>query len=150
MNVEHSTTGQLRPEMSSRRLRVLDFVTSYITRWRASPSIGEIAAGCGIGRTQAKAHVRALARAGHLLRRPGPRGLALPAERDAAVRQLRLLGWRVSEDLLDAAPRPDSTLLPGPPLDYVPAHDESGTIEGSAGTGEGTAPGAGGDPPEVV
>ena len=106
--------------MTSRRLLVLDFVRTYILRYGGSPSYGEIANGLGISPTRARQLVQALVKSGQLLRTPGPRGLALPALRDEAVRQLRELGWEVY------APCADSALQALPPLDYVPI-DQSET-----------------------
>jgi DNA-binding MarR family transcriptional regulator len=105
--------------MASLRLLVLDFVRSYIGRHGVSPSYGEIAAGLGCGRTSVKRAVKSLVAAGLLLQRPGARGIALPAQRDLAVRLLREHGWNVDEDVQIAhvpLPGTKSTLLPTPAL----------------------------------
>lgn len=112
---------RLRPEMASLRLIVLDFVQAYLARWRHSPSYGEIAAGVDISRKRAFKAVRSLERDGLILRRPGPRGLAMPDQRDTAVRMLTALGWVVAP-----AGETDSGLLPPPALDYP-------SIPGAAG-----------------
>lgn len=106
---------RLRPEMASRKLLVLDFVRDYIARWHASPSYGEIAAGVGISATRAKQLVKALAREGQLLRKPGPRGLSLPEDRDEALRLLEDLGY-----IALAPDCPNPTLQVPPVLDYIP------------------------------
>jgi len=102
--------------MSSLRLLVLDWVQQYIGRWDASPSYGEIAQGLGISRKRVFKAVRSLVNDGLLLRRPGPRGLAMPTQIDAALRVLQAFGW------VTAAPGETlSGLLPPPALDYGPA-----------------------------
>lgn len=120
---------RLRPDMASRRLQVLAFVRSYISRMNGSPSLGEIAAGIDISRTRARELVKALVREGQLLRRPGPRGLMLPSAIDEAKRQLRELGWQIDEAFVCAsAPVPPGgahSTLHGPPmLDYLPPDGE--------------------------
>lgn len=86
---------RLRPEMVSLRLHVLDFVRRYLGAWKVSPSYGEIAAALGTNRTRVKDAVKSLVAEGLLLRTPGPRGLAMPSEREAALRVLIALGWTV-------------------------------------------------------
>ncbi|HZU65436.1 MAG TPA: hypothetical protein VFF98_17240 [Novosphingobium sp.] len=83
--------------MVCRRALVLDFVRGYIGRWGISPSLGEIAAALGTNRTRVQAAIRALAADGLLLRGKGPRALALPDQRSAALSILRQLGWAVDE-----------------------------------------------------
>lgn len=119
--------------MASRRLIVFGFVRDYLTRMGGSPSIGEIAAGCGISRTRARQLVLALVRAGQLTRRAGPRGLGMPADRDKAIRRLRELGWQVDEDhhSVTAPQGPNSTLLAITPLDYDPdSEGQAGQLHG--------------------
>lgn len=108
----------LSPTMVSRRLLVLAFVQEYIGRWGTSPSYGEIARGCQTNTTRVKEALRSLVREGQLLRKPGARGLALPDQRDAAVRMLRELGYLVYDERAVTNP----TLLAGPMLDYDPVH----------------------------
>lgn len=109
--------------MASFRLLVLNFVCDYIENWGGSPSYGEIAAGTERSRKTVKHAVLSLVGEGLLLRRPGPRGLSLPDHQQAAVRQLRDLGWTIDEDLQVAIPdadgAPHSPLLPPAELDYV-------------------------------
>lgn len=120
---------RLRPEMTSRRNLVLAFVSDYIQRWQNSPSYGEIANGLNISPTRARQLVQALVKSGQLLRKPGPRGISLPAVRDEAVRQLRELGWQVDEDLGQAnAPCALSPLPARVVLDYLP--DKQSEFEG--------------------
>lgn len=80
---------RLKPEMASQRLLVLDFVRDYLTRWGASPSHGEIAAGLSIHPDRVRRAIRKLVRDGMLVRRAGPRGLSLPEAEAEAIRQLR-------------------------------------------------------------
>lgn len=100
------------------RLLVLAFVRDYIGHWGRSPSLGEVAAGLGTNRKRVFKSVRSLVRDGLLLRTPGPRGLALPADRDTALRVLVALGWTVDLDLERVT---DRGLLPRPELDYRPS-----------------------------
>lgn len=97
----------LTATMSSRRVAVLDFVTAYLDEHHGvSPSLSEIAAGCGMVdrhglpvREHARKLVDALVAEGRLLRVAGKaRSLALPSTLDAAIRELRRLGCRVDED----------------------------------------------------
>ena len=111
----------MRPEMSSRRNLVLAFVRDYIGTWRVSPSYGEIAAGLGTNRTRIKEAVRSLVADGHLLRTPGPRGLALPGDEAAAIERLKALGWRVDAEARALAAVTQSTLPAIPLLDYPEA-----------------------------
>jgi hypothetical protein len=139
---EYAAAGaRLKPEMASRRLLVLDFVRRYIERWGQSPSYSEIAAGVGIGRARAHQLVRRLVTSGHLLRTPGPRGLALPDQRDEAVRQLRELGWTVDPGAAEARlPYTLSKLLDAPPLTYPGQDRTEATVGGKTGQqgGKGT------------
>ena len=124
--VSGEESRRLSAQMASRRLLILEFVQDYIGHRHVSPSYSEIAAGCGTNRTRVKDAIHKLVRDGLLLRRPGPRGLALPSERDAAVRVLSELGYLV----FDAkAAVTKSTLLTTPALDYNPAHGETGGQE---------------------
>ena len=116
--------------MASLRLLVLAFVRRYITEWGASPSYGEIAAALDTSRTNIHWAVRSLASDELILRRPGPRGLALPEMREEALRVLRGLGWVVMVDEghvlppLDRAGAVTNPILPGMPvLDYIPQPD---------------------------
>lgn len=119
---------RLVPEMASLRLLVLDFVRGYIGRWGASPSYGEIAHALGTNRKRVFKAVKSLSADGALLRVPGPRGLSLPEAEDAALRQLRSLGWsidragrRISRGGVTTRALPAVAVL-----DYDPGHDESG------------------------
>lgn len=107
---------KLAPQMASRRLLVLAFVRAYIARWGASPSYGEIAAGVGASPTRVRDAVKSLARAGLLHREPGPRGLSLPSDEEAARRILHARGFTVSRGGACGA---QSTLHAGPVLDYI-------------------------------
>lgn len=133
MNRGNEETPRLAPAMVSRRLIVLSFVRDYIGIWSASPSLGEIAAGCGISRSRARQLVEALVREGRLAKSPGTRGLSLPESRDHAVRLLRDLGWVVDE-LTGCAKAP---LPPAARLDYVPDAQQHGVSDG--GETEGAA-----------
>ena len=101
---ERPAVVRLRPEMVSLRLHVLGFVRRYIGRFKYSPSQGEIAAACSTNRTRVKDALKSLAEEGLLLRSPGPRGLKMPSERDAALRVLKALGWSVDEAERHVAP----------------------------------------------
>lgn len=114
--------------MASFRLLALAFITEYIGENGASPSYGEIAAALESSRERVRKAVRSLELDGLLLRSPGPRGLTLPTLRDAAVRQLRELGWKVDEDLRRVAePVTDPPLLPPIELDYPSHHGNRDT-----------------------
>lgn len=118
---------RLVPEMASFRLLVLAFVRQYITAHGASPSLGEIAAALRSNRKRALKAVKALAGQGLLLRVPGPRGLALPEEQDAAAALLRNLGWRLlPSGVTDPAGVTDRGLPPVPVLDYPGGHEQTG------------------------
>ena len=108
---------RLRPEMASFRVLVLRFVRDYITRYQLSPSQGEIVHALDSNRTRVRDALRSLARDGLILRTPGERGLRLPDEREAALRTLRALGYRIDGDGQEAG-CPVFTLRPGPELDY--------------------------------
>lgn len=114
---EHSIPAtddnRLRPEMASFRVLVLRFVREYITRHRLSPSQGEIVNALDSNRTRVRHALRSLAADGLILRTPGERGLKLPDEREAALRTLRALGYRIPPE-----PGPVSTLPDAPELDY--------------------------------
>lgn len=110
-----------RPDMASMRLLVLKFVRVYIQRWSGSPSQGEIAAALDISRTRAKRALRSLARDGMILLTEGPRGISLPDDEQAAIDQLRRLGWEIDKRghvirLSDDGTK--KTLLPPAELDY--------------------------------
>lgn len=126
MGVQH----RLTPEMSSRKLQVLDFIKRYYAAWGSSPSYGEIAAGLTISRTRAKAIVNRLASEGQINREPGGRrGITLPVpahpltEADALL-LLRREGWTVDADAqrldLSASPCTNPTLPPVFDLDHIP------------------------------
>jgi hypothetical protein len=124
--IDHREQRRLRPEMVSLRLQVLDFVHEYIGAWRASPSLGEIAAAVNASRVRVLRAVDNLAASGLLLKQPGRRGLALPTQRDQAMRLLKGLGMRVE------APQnaqgqggavTNRQLLALPPIDYIPSSD---------------------------
>jgi hypothetical protein len=104
---------KLTPSMASLRLLVLRFVRSYLSHWGASPSYGEIAAGLDTNRTRVKKAVRSLTADGMLLRRPGPRGLAIPDDVTDAVRLLKAHGYKVE-------PVTNGPLQDDPLLDYDP------------------------------
>jgi len=122
MSIGGSITGgasvrRLKPAMVALRLLVLDFIHDYIHQWRISPSLGEIAAALSIDRKQAHKAVLSLASTGLVLKGPGARGLALPDQRDEAVRLLRSLGWSIDDAGRLATNRP---LMEGPVIDYIP------------------------------
>lgn len=131
LRVQDGAPLRLAPDMVSFRLLVLAFVRDYIGKRGASPSMGEIANGVlpPTNRTRVKQAVRSLAADGLLLRTPGPRGLRMPTERDAALRVLRELGWRVDWDTEVAYPPDrrqgvtDPPLLPPAELDYLAEDD---------------------------
>jgi hypothetical protein len=116
--------------MASFRLLVLGFVRDYIALMGGSPSYGEIAYKLGSNRKRVHKAVQSLEREGLLIRAPGARGMRLPSLRDAAIRQLRDLGYIIDEDAKTALP-PDGWfetyvpvtkrgLLTTPALDYLP------------------------------
>ncbi len=112
---------KLVPEIVSFRLLVLRFVQDYWAAMGASPSYGEIAAKLSSNRSRVCRAIKRLAADRLLIIIPGPRGLRLPEARDAALRELRALGWSVDEDIkLARAPASKLTLLTTPALDYKP------------------------------
>lgn len=132
---KHGRPLRQRPEMVSQRLLVLKFVRDYIGQWGYSPSYGEIAAALDTNRTRIKRAIRSLERDQLLLRTPGPRGLALPNDEQAALRQLRSLGWQIDEKGQFVSVGPDGTkrtLLPPPELDYRPDEVAGDKIDGAA------------------
>ncbi len=112
-----SDENRLRPEMASFRVLVLRFVRQYLTDNGLSPSQGEIAHALGRSRARVREALRSLVKDGLILRSPGERGLRLPDEREAALRTLRALGYRIDPDGADDT-RPVSTLPGGAELDY--------------------------------
>lgn len=113
---------KLRPDMASLRLIILKFIREYIGKWGASPSYGEIAYGCDTNRTKVKRAIRSLAKDKLILHVRGPRGISLPDDEQAAIEQLRRMGYHVDESDQLAVRRngTKTTLLPPPELDYVP------------------------------
>jgi hypothetical protein len=107
---------RLRPTMVAVRLLVLDFIHDYIAQWRMSPSLGEIAAATSIDRKHAHKAVLSLSASGLVLKGPGARGIALPEQRDEAIRLLKSLGWNVDDAGRLATNRP---LMEGPAIDYI-------------------------------
>jgi hypothetical protein len=114
--------------MASLRLLVLNFVRGYIGHWNDSPSYGEIAEALGTNRERIRQAVRSLVEDELLLRTPGPRGLALPSDRDHAIRVLHALGYTVfpSGQILPMPPLTNPTLPMIPMLDYLPTRDSGG------------------------
>ncbi len=132
------SSGKLRPEMASFRLLVLAFVSEYISRYKVSPSQGEIRHALDTDRSRVRNALRSLEKDGLILRRPGERGLALPSVRDEAIRQLRQLGFTVDEDIGRI-----SALLPPPELDYPETREPlSQNGDGHGPQGEGARKGA--------
>jgi len=128
---------RLMPAMASRKLLVLAFVREYIARWQGSPSYGEIAAGVGISRSRAKQLVDSLVRQRKLLRRPGTRGITLPARERDTIRALREHGWTVDEAAGFAlAPGCTNPALSTPPvLSYLaPGKGDARGIDRAVGT----------------
>lgn len=131
---------RLKPDMASFRLLVLAFVRDYLEKNGASPSYGEVAAALSSGRTRVKLAIRSLAAEGLLLRKPGPRGLALPTMRDEAIRQLRELGWTVDEDIgVARSPGTNPSLLPPPELTYPAPRIETESGDGEQANEQGGA-----------
>lgn len=129
---------RLTPAMASFRLLVLDFVRDYIERQGASPSYGEIAAGLDSNREYVRNAVRSLVRDKLLLQGNSPRSLAMPSQRDAAIRALEGLGFRIDEDARTITkPLTDPPLLPPAALTYpIREHgreDDDGKISGKQG-----------------
>ena len=117
---------RLMPAMVSRKLLILHFIRRYIAEWRQGPSLGEIAADQRISRPNVLKHVKTLTREGEIVRRPGPRGIALPDTQQAAKVQLRADGWIVDDDALRAVPASalgvtDWQLHLIPELSHIPA-----------------------------
>lgn len=111
-----SIAPRLRGDMTSRKLIVLGFVTRYLAEHPGSPSYGEIARGCGISRSAAKRIVRRLEIDEKLVRGHGARrGIMLPSMRDAALSQLRALGYVVDDDTQRIATPGTKTTLPRVP-----------------------------------
>ena len=132
----------LKPAMASRRLQVLAFIQEYIAACNASPTLSEIAAGVGVGKSRVHNLVDALVHEGKLCRQAGARGLLLPCKIDEAKRLLREAGCMVDEDFhpppLSLCPRTKTALPAVPVLDYVPFGISGGTdSDGEAGNGAG-------------
>lgn len=127
---------RLSPDMASFRLLVLGFVRDYIGRLGESPSYGEIAARLNSNRSRVRRAVKSLAADELLLRSPGARGLALPSLRDAAIRQLRDLGFTVDVDFSSirppGGPVTNPPLLPPAELTY-PKQTKHGDGDGGSG-----------------
>lgn len=124
---------QLKPTMASLRLLVLRFIQDYIAQFHVGPSLGEIGAAFSIDRSQARKAVLLLAGDGLVLKAPGTRGLALPEQRDQAVRLLRSLGWSVDDAGRMATNRP---LMEGPVIDYIPTPKRKQRRSGQHGIGQ--------------
>ena len=133
LNLQGGDAVRLTPVMASRRLQVLEFVRSYLVKYGASPSYGEIARGCGTNTSRVKEALQSLVKSGLLLRRPGPRGLALPDTRDAAIQLLSELGYMVFDERTVIKP----ALQSRPLLDYDPVHGRE--IIGQEGSQDGSA-----------
>ena len=134
----------LKPQMASRRLQVLAFVQEYIAACNEAPTLSEIAAGIGIGKSRAKALVRELVDDGKLCRQPGARGLLLPCRIDEAAQLLRQAGWVVNPEEqpapppLSLSPCTKTTLPVVPVLDYLPSGISDRTvIDGEVRSGAG-------------
>lgn len=126
---------RLTAEMSSRPVQVLAFVRDYITRWGQSPSIREIAAGVGIGKSHVRIIVLRLVKRGQLVRRGGPRGLGLPDIEDSAIETLGQLGWTIDR-ISKRAERTECNLPRGALLTYPDSDD----AEEGQGRRTGSAP----------
>jgi len=133
MNAPHTAAhGRLAPDAANFRLLVYAFYRDYIGMMGESPSYGEAANRFKTNRDRVKRAVDALVREGLFIRMPGARGVRLPSMRDEAIRQLRLLGYVVDEDIGKILPPganltlTKSTLLPAPELDYPEDGDRTG------------------------
>ncbi|MEM6907191.1 MAG: hypothetical protein AAF494_00810 [Pseudomonadota bacterium] len=125
MNERGSHRSHLSPDMACFRALVLAFVRDYLAQWALSPSYGEIAAGLNSNKNRVKQAVRSLAQDGLLVRVPGPRGLRMPGELEAARRVLREHGLaHEAERVATNRAGPDHTLLPPPALDYTPDYPD--------------------------
>lgn len=115
-----ATPARLTPSMASFKVLVLSFTTEFIIRNRISPTQGEIAAGLATYRSRVRDAIRRLVAEGLLLKTPGERGLALPDEKDKAVRTLLRHGWELHDGVLRApgTHSPISTLPAMIELDY--------------------------------
>jgi biotin operon repressor len=109
--------------MVATRLLVLDFVHEYIERWRYSPSLGEIGAELGVSRKHVSKAIASLVDSGLLVKTPGPRGLALPDQRDTAIRLLSSMGFQVSRGQQVVT---KSALLSPTPVEYIPLRTDRG------------------------
>lgn len=137
--------------MSSRKVRVHDFVKRYFARWGTSPTLGEIGAGCGITRTHAHRLIHELADEKMIELAAGKaRGIRLRersdelSEADALV-LLSELGWTIGDGnkvinprglaaafpMLDHPDVTDSRLLPF--LDHSDDRSAKGESEGMRG-----------------
>lgn len=115
---DSAVPARLTPAMASFKALVLGFVTEYIIRHRISPSQGEIIHALGSTRSRVRDALRSLERDRLILRTPGERGLALPSEKDQALRLLERLGWELRDGVL-ASPGADSPVSSVPfDLDY--------------------------------
>ena len=132
-------TPGLKPAMASRKLHVLGYVREYIAACNGSPSLSEIAAGVGVGKSRARDLVDVLVKEGKLCRKDGTRGLLLPCKIDEAKRLLREAGCMVDEDFdpppLTLGPRTKTALPDIPVLEYVPAGISGGTDIDGKGNG---------------
>lgn len=115
---------RLSPAMVSFRLLVVGAVREYIAEHGASPSYAEIAAKVGSSRDRAKKAIVSAARAGLLVKVPGPRGLSLPSAHEEALRQLKGMGYIIDDSSkvvrVPGAEGADLPLLPPAELDYIP------------------------------
>lgn len=125
-----SAPERLSPVMSSRRVLVLNFVTAYLARRGVSPSLREIAAGCGIGVKQVQRTLQRLERAGEIRRRRGEmRSISLVDRKSItvaeAVLRLRSEGWQVDEDVFDRRVT-KSGLIGLPVIGHTAGRDDAG------------------------
>lgn len=112
---DRAAPGRLTPDMASYRGHVLAFIRQYWDEWGQSPSYGEIVGALGGNRNRVKAAVLSLVRDRLILRTPGPRGLRLPDQCEAAIRLLEELGFDIDPD---ARAVTNPTLLRKPELTY--------------------------------
>lgn len=117
----------------TREQEAYEWIRGYIVRTGQSPSINELMAGIGVGKTRAKALVHRLAVKKMIDRTPGAqRGISIPGLfRELVLAELRRDGYVVDRDVVVGGPCPQGHLPLIAILEHVPTnvagehHDQS-------------------------